>query len=398
MIHAGRVNGIRADFLERLPVAQSDVGIEQRNFLRRGQRLFLLVGKFFADVWNHHVPAGEDRVLRLRGVDLAAAGVSDFHFLRAGGVAEMLHAHGGAVQANAHRRTGIVELRVIRFGENDICGRTAGNRIGNQFANQQARDGGVAVGKWKKYFSASSLGIASRFIPLPGVGIKFQSLEAGQVESPRILRGDRVDAHAEQSVRERLVDLDDIVVNAGDVFQIVGVADARELRFLLVRSQAREIVLRLSIQALQVALGLIGDGSIGKKLLQQAWAIPATRIFAFASAAWVEIHHQFVGAEGFLVEENLGTQAERAIEILVEIFRIRGNIDAQLLDHPLGDGAVGSGTLDRESAAKAEAESVVDAEFVALGVSAKVVVVVEDENAGLVAHRLAVVSERPQGR
>ena len=43
-------------------------------------------------------------------------------------------------------------------------------------------------GKWKKYFSASSLGMASRFIPLPGVGIQLHAIEAGQIESPCVLR------------------------------------------------------------------------------------------------------------------------------------------------------------------------------------------------------------------
>ena len=44
-----------------------------------------------------------------------------------------------------------------------------------------------------------------------------------------------VNANAEQSVRKSLIDFDDISVNPGDVFQIVGITDSRELCFLLVR-------------------------------------------------------------------------------------------------------------------------------------------------------------------
>jgi hypothetical protein len=90
VIHARSVNRIRSHLLQSSPVVQRDVGIEQRNFLRGGQRLFLLVRKLFADVRNHHVPAGQDRILRLRSIDLAAAGIADFHFLRARDVAQVL--------------------------------------------------------------------------------------------------------------------------------------------------------------------------------------------------------------------------------------------------------------------------------------------------------------------
>ena len=49
----------------------------------------------------------------------------------------------------------------------------------------------------------------------------------------------------------------------------------------------------------------------------------------------------------------------------------------------LGDGAIGSGALDGKCAAKSQAERFVHAEFVALGVSAEVVVIVENEDASL---------------
>ena len=62
----------------------------------------------------------------------------------------------------------------------------------------------------------------------------------------------------------------------------------------------------------------------------------------------------------------------------------------KLFNHALGDGAVGSGTLNGEGASKTQAERVVHAKFVALGVSAEVVVIIENEDARFVAGRLAV--------
>src|ERR1700687_1993065 len=72
------------------------------------------------------------------------------------------------------------------------------------------------------------------------------------------------------------------------------------------------------------------------------------------------------------------------------ILGIGRNIDAQLLNHAFGYGAIRSGTLDRKRAAKTQAEGIVYAELIALGVSAEVVVVVEDEDASLGAGRLAI--------
>ena len=82
--------------------------------------------------------------------------------------------------------------------------------------------------------------MASRFMPLPGCRIELQPVEAGQIESPGILRRDRVDAYAEQSVRQRLVHLDDVFMHAANVSQITGITDARQLRFFLDRRSGRE--------------------------------------------------------------------------------------------------------------------------------------------------------------
>src|SRR6202166_5298941 len=83
-------------------------------------------------------------------------------------------------------------------------------------------------------------------------------------------------------------------------------------------------------------------------------------------------------------------QTERAIEISVVILGIGSDVDAQFFNQATRFLAVGSGALDRIRSAEAETEGVADAELVALGVSAKVVVVIENENAGVRASRLAI--------
>ena len=75
-------------------------------------------------------------------------------------------------------------------------------------------------------------------------------------------------------------------------------------------------------------------------------------------------------------------------------FEIRRNVDAQFLDHAFRDGAVRRGALDGECSAETQAERVVHAELVALGVSAKVVVIVEDQDAGFAAGGLAIEVRR----
>src|ERR1019366_1680038 len=61
---------------------------------------------------------------------------------------------------------------------------------------------------------------------------------------------------------------------------------------------------------------------------------------------------------------------------------VRGHVDAEFFHDAFGHGAVGSRAFYGRRAAETEAERAADTEFVALGVSTEVVVVVEDENAG----------------
>ena len=78
------------------------------------------------------------------------------------------------------------------------------------------------------------------------------------------------------------------------------------------------------------------------------------------------------------------------IEIPVKIFRKAGDFDSQFFNHAFRHRAVRLGALDRVGAPVADQGSLADAEFVALGVSAEVVVVFEDEDARVRAGVLAI--------
>src|SRR6266576_5028846 len=112
----------------------------------------------------------------------------------------MLHAHGGAVQTDAHRRSRLIELRVIRLGENYIGDRVPRHRLRNQLANQQPSDAGVSVWKMEEVFLRLGVGNSIAVHSLSRCRVQFQPFETWQVKSPRGLRRDRGNAYAKQAV------------------------------------------------------------------------------------------------------------------------------------------------------------------------------------------------------
>ena len=93
----------------------------------------------------------------------------------------------------------------------------------------------------------------------PGRRIQFQAIKSRKIESPGILCRNCIDAYPEEAVRQGLIALDDVFVHTGHIGQEFGITDARQLGLLLIRGQTGIIVLRLLLQAQQVALGLIRD-------------------------------------------------------------------------------------------------------------------------------------------
>ena len=258
-------------------------------------------------------------------------------------------------------RTGglrLIEFGVVCFCQHDVGRRTARHGVGNQLAHQQTRNRCVAVRKMEEvlfgFFVRDRIPIHS----LARRRIQLHSVEARQIESPRVLRRDGIDSDSKQSVRESLVELDDVFMNAGDVSQIAGITDASQLCLFLIRTEAGEIILRLLSKGAADRAWPDPRSARPQEIAFNNAGVPDSGVLALASAARAGIDDQLVDTESLFVEENLRAQAERAIEILADILRIGRNIDAQFFNDSLGNGAVGRGTLDGKRASKAEAESI----------------------------------------
>src|SRR5579864_4652868 len=180
-----------------------------------------------------------------------------------------------------------------------------------------------------------------------------------------------------------------------DICQIAGVTHACQLRLLLIRRQPRKVICLLVIETLQIALRLLSNRSISEEALQQ-FGIHSSDALAVVSSARTRIDRQLVRAKGFLVKKNLRMKSQRSIKILVRVLRIRRYIDAEFFNYALRHGAIWRGTLNRERPSESQTERVADAELVALGVSSKVIVVIENENARLFPCSLAVKVRRSQ--
>src|SRR5271163_3446999 len=72
-------------------------------------------------------------------------------------------------------------------------------------------------------------------------------------------------------------------------------------------------------------------------------------------------------------------QAMRSIKLLVEIFVIGRNVDAEFFHQCLRDVAVGCGAFDGKCAPETEQFSVADGELIAFGMAAEVVVIFDDQ-------------------
>src|ERR1019366_450183 len=103
---------------------------------------------------------------------------------------------------------------------------TARNRLGNQLADQQPRNRGVAIRKMEEvlfgFFVRNGVAVHS----LARLGIEVQAFKSRQVESPSILGRYRIDAHAKQAMRSGLIHTNDVLMHASYVSEETGITDA----------------------------------------------------------------------------------------------------------------------------------------------------------------------------
>ena len=90
-----------------------------------------------------------------------------------------------------------------------------------------------------------------------------------------------------------------------------------------------------------------------------------------------------VRTEGFFVEKDRLAHTAGFIEVFVVIFLETLHYDTEILEQLLGLRTVKIGTCDGLRAAIADDQTVSTVELVALGMTAKIVVIVEDKNFGV---------------
>ena len=119
-ITSGAAHAAHSQFFKGLPIADQHVGVYQRNFHAVGERVLLHVRQIGAQIWNHHVPAGEDASGATHAARTAVFYIGDLDFFRGACFTDIARENHGAVQPQAHGRSGIIESSVIELGRNDI--------------------------------------------------------------------------------------------------------------------------------------------------------------------------------------------------------------------------------------------------------------------------------------
>jgi len=100
--------------------------------------------------------------------------------------------------------------------------------------------------------------------------------------------------------------------------------------------------------------------------------------------------HQPVDSKRLLIEKNAASHVARLVELLIEILVEAVGLDAKLLQQPLGFGAVARRSFNGLGPSVAEQQAITGAELVALRVPAEIVVILQDQNARVVAGILPI--------
>src|SRR4029077_4035082 len=155
------------------------------------------------------------------------------------------------------------------------------------------------------------------------------------------------------------------------------------LRFFLGRLTGQRIS-AVIIEREQLLFAGIGNGHGRNKVLELRARIRARGQQCVAD-------NERVAAECFAIEKYAARQTERQIEAAVERTLEPGEFDAEIAQEAFGHIAPQCfWRLDRLAAAIADQRARPGRKFVALGVAAEVVVIVENENAGLRTDRATI--------
>ena len=281
----------------------------------------------------------------------------------------MTDVHRRAVQPQPDRRAGDIEPAVVEGCENDVLHGRPRRRIRDHPAHQEACDGGVAVGK--------VVNVGLFVVPVRKAGC-FVAGQADVVE--RIDCRHRRDVGAEiggqRLERGEYPGLADTEV----VAEIASITDAAQHFQALRDSAAGKRVVGGGQQGQHLVAGRPWHRHGFHRCLQGAPGPGQGQ--GVAQAAQVDVHDP-VDAPTGLVEEDRATEPVPAKEAPVVGFVETVQIDAEIGEQDLGGIGIGCRRLQGLGAAVADQFVSLGQELVALGVTAKVVVIVQYEQAGI---------------
>src|SRR5579863_6232003 len=236
-------------------------------------------------------------------------------------------------------------------------------------AHQEPRDRGVAVRKVERIRAAVGIARGGKSHMRGRARLKIKALKAGKAESPDVQRGDRVDADAPFAVRACLVEGDGVRICLHDIQQEVAIAHLRQSGFLFGRRQAGKVVDVCFLYSGDVALCLWRQRGLRQKLRPRKLVVG---------------NNELVRAKSFLVEKQTPAKTERSIKSPIQaLIGQRNGIDAECFQKTISHGAVRPWAVDVYGAAIDQRQAAAKLKLVSLGVTAEIIMIVENEDAGV---------------
>ncbi len=246
-------------------------------------------------------------------MELAAAIVGDDHFTRGTGVAVVTDVDDGAVQANPCRLAGAIEESILHLRGAHVLHRRAGDRVGNEPANQEPRERRVPV---REVYGAATVRPLTSVLRTGQVlehtlrrRLQGEAVKSRLPHFPREQRRSRIGTDAEIPFAETHEEPQRLLVHLDDVQQVVLVAHSGEPILLLRRRKPRQVV-GLLVQPQHVFLRLCRQ----RRSREEVGRVAGARRAAAATLSAVFTDDQPVGAPGLLVEEMCVGQTERSVE------------------------------------------------------------------------------------
>src|SRR5215470_16818242 len=176
-------------------------------------------------------------------------------------------------------------------------------------------------------------------------------------------RGHRLNSYTKEIVSERLEERQSFGHKVTVLREVFLIADFFQRNEFLLAGKPRKIVYFLRIHPSDFFLHGIGEWRLGQKLG------PRRRVHA---------GDQAVFPESFLIEESRGAALGVKLRVISLVESLR--INAEFFQKLFRFRAVTAGAFDGLRAAVGEHHAAPDLEFVALGVSSEIVVIIKDKN------------------